>query len=80
MPENLTHAEVNSKTDPSVAKQYDDETPKDQQMYARPRYNVRVLSQSANFLNCYLGSSSQIGTVSLDKTPTYHSPHFEELH
>jgi abnormal spindle-like microcephaly-associated protein len=32
MPENLTHAEVNSKTDPSVAKQYDDETPKDQQI------------------------------------------------
>jgi abnormal spindle-like microcephaly-associated protein len=32
MPENLTHGEVNSKTDPSVAKQYDEETPKDQQI------------------------------------------------
>jgi abnormal spindle-like microcephaly-associated protein len=32
MPEHLTHGEVNSKTDPSVAKQYDDETPKDQQI------------------------------------------------
>jgi general stress protein 26 len=31
MPEPLKASEVNSKTDPSVAKQYDNETPKDQQ-------------------------------------------------
>ncbi|KAH7401516.1 blue light-inducible protein Bli-3 [Pyrenochaeta sp. MPI-SDFR-AT-0127] len=30
MPETLHASEVNSKTDPSVAKQYDDETPRDQ--------------------------------------------------
>lgn len=32
MPQPLTADEVNSKTDPSVSKQYDDETPKDQQV------------------------------------------------
>jgi abnormal spindle-like microcephaly-associated protein len=32
MPDQLKTSEVNSKTDPSVAKQYDDETPKDQQI------------------------------------------------
>lgn len=32
MPEDLKHSEVNSQTDPSVAKQYDTETPKDQQI------------------------------------------------
>jgi abnormal spindle-like microcephaly-associated protein len=32
MPDQLKASEVNSKTDPSVAKQYDDETPKDQQI------------------------------------------------
>ncbi|EUC49691.1 hypothetical protein COCMIDRAFT_83880 [Bipolaris oryzae ATCC 44560] len=32
MPEQLKASEVNSKTDPSVAKQYDEETPKDQQI------------------------------------------------
>ena len=31
MPESLKQEEVNSKTDPSVAKQYDNETPKDEQ-------------------------------------------------
>jgi hypothetical protein len=32
MPETLTQTEVNSKTDPSVSKQYDNETPKDKQI------------------------------------------------
>jgi general stress protein 26 len=32
MPEQLTQQEVSSKTDPSVSKQYDDETPKPQQI------------------------------------------------
>ena len=32
MPEQLTQQEVSSKTDPSVSKQYDDETPKSQQI------------------------------------------------
>lgn len=32
MPDTLKQGEVNSKTDPSVAKQYDNETPKDQQI------------------------------------------------
>lgn len=32
MPETLHASEVNSRTDPSVAKQYDNETPKDQQV------------------------------------------------
>ncbi|MCJ1428909.1 hypothetical protein MMC29_006820 [Sticta canariensis] len=32
MPQALTAAEVNSKTDPSVSKQYDNDTPKDQQV------------------------------------------------
>lgn len=32
MPEHLTHDEINSQTDPSVAKQYDSSTPKEQQI------------------------------------------------
>jgi hypothetical protein len=32
MPETLTQNEVNSKTDPSVSKQYDNETSKEQQI------------------------------------------------
>jgi hypothetical protein len=32
MPENLTQGEVNSQTDPSVAKQYDNDTPKEEQI------------------------------------------------
>jgi hypothetical protein len=32
MPDTLHESEVSSKTDPSVAKQYDSETPKDQQI------------------------------------------------
>ena len=32
MPDTLHESEINSKTDPSVAKQYDNETPKDQQI------------------------------------------------
>lgn len=32
MPETLTKSEVDSKTDPSVSKQYDNETPKEQQI------------------------------------------------
>lgn len=31
-PEDLTKSEINSQTDPSVAKQYDDEIPKDKQV------------------------------------------------
>jgi hypothetical protein len=32
MPEKLTHEEINSQTDPSVSKQYDNETSKEQQI------------------------------------------------
>jgi hypothetical protein len=32
MPETLHQSEINSKTDPSVSKQYDNETPKEQQI------------------------------------------------
>lgn len=32
MPDALKQSEVDSKTDPSVSKQYDNETPKDQQI------------------------------------------------
>jgi hypothetical protein len=32
MPETLTQGEINSQTDPSVSKQYDNETPKDKQI------------------------------------------------
>jgi abnormal spindle-like microcephaly-associated protein len=32
MPSDLKTSDINSQTDPSVARQYDDETPKDQQM------------------------------------------------
>lgn len=38
MPESLNRSEVDSKTDPSVAKQYDTETPKDQQI--KDLYNM----------------------------------------
>lgn len=32
MPSELKTSDINSQTDPSVARQYDDETPKDQQI------------------------------------------------
>jgi abnormal spindle-like microcephaly-associated protein len=32
MPSDLKQSDINSKTDPSVARQYDDETPKEQQI------------------------------------------------
>lgn len=50
MPENPTHAEINSKTDPSVAKQYDDETPKEQQI--KDLFNM-IDGKKVSMLNTY---------------------------
>jgi len=50
MPANLTQDEINSQTDPSVAKQYDHETPKDQQF--KELYEM-IDSQKIGMLNTY---------------------------
>jgi len=53
MPEQLTHDEVNTKTDPSVAKQWDETTPMHEQfeeLYGRTVPFEEVRAQQANFL------------------------------
>lgn len=50
MPETLTQSDINSKTDPSVAKQYDDETPKDKQIQ---EFFKLVDSKKVCMLNTY---------------------------
>jgi len=50
MPDQLKASEVNSKTDPSVSKQYDNETPKDQQI---EEFYKMVDSKKICMLNTY---------------------------
>jgi general stress protein 26 len=50
MPETLTKGEVDSKTDPSVAKQYDNETPKDKQIQ---QFYEMVDGKKIGILNTY---------------------------
>jgi len=58
MPEPLHKGEVDSKNDPSVAKQYDNETPKDQQI---KQFFEMVDGKKIGMLNTYrngVGSSA----------------------
>jgi hypothetical protein len=63
MPETLTKNEVNSKTDPSVSKQYDNETSKDQQI---KDFFELVDGKKIGILNTYrkgLGKCSTLGSI-----------------
>jgi hypothetical protein len=50
MPETLHQSEVDSQTDPSVAKQYDNETPKDKQIQ---QFFEMVDGKKIGMLNTY---------------------------
>jgi hypothetical protein len=50
MPETLHQSEVNSQTDPSVSKQYDNETPKDKQIQ---QFFEMVDGKKIGILNTY---------------------------
>mgnify|MGYP006877410630 CR=1 FL=1 len=63
MPDQLKASEVNSKTDPSVAKQYDDETPKDQQI---EEFYKMVDAKKICMLNTYRNG---VGTPFLSPLP-----------
>lgn len=65
MPETLHQSEIDSKTDPSVAKQYDNETPKDKQIQ---EFFDLVDSKKVCMLNTYRDG---VGTYFL----TYLHPH-----
>jgi hypothetical protein len=56
MPENLTRDEINSQTDPSVAKQYDTETSKVQQI---SDFFEMVDGQKVSMLNTYRNGVGQ---------------------
>lgn len=58
MPEGLTAQEVGSKTDPSTAKQYDHETPKDQQW--KELYEL-IDGQKISMLNTYRSGVGAVG-------------------
>ncbi|OCL13753.1 hypothetical protein AOQ84DRAFT_282480 [Glonium stellatum] len=58
MPEQVKPSEINSQTDPSVAKQYDAETPKDQQF--KEFYNL-VDGQKIGLLNTYRHGVGPVG-------------------
>jgi len=58
MPEGLDPQEVSSKTDPSVAKQYDDETPKDQQF--KDLYEL-IDGQKISMLSTYRPGIGPVG-------------------
>lgn len=48
MPEQLTKQEVTSKTDPTVAKQWDDETPSAQKFEARLMKTLHSMTSLSN--------------------------------
>jgi len=58
MPDTLTQSEIDSKTDPSVAKQYDNETPKDQQV--KELYEL-VDSKKIGLLSTYRNGVGPVG-------------------
>jgi hypothetical protein len=62
MPETLHQSEVDSKTDPSVSKQYDDETPKDKQVQ---QFYEMVDGKKIGILNTYRNG---IGSYSISYT------------
>ena len=58
MPEALKASEVNSQTDPTVAKQYDNETPKDQ---AFKEFYELVDKEKIGMLNTYRNTVGPVG-------------------
>ncbi|KAJ4348505.1 uncharacterized protein N0V89_009882 [Didymosphaeria variabile] len=58
MPEPLKQSEVNSKTDPSVAKQYDNEAPKEQQI--KDLFNM-IDGKKIGMLNTYRNGVGPVG-------------------
>jgi len=58
MPEQPTTSEINSKTDPSVSKQYDNDTPKDQQW--KELYEL-IDSDKITLLNTYRKGTGPVG-------------------
>ncbi|KAF2732783.1 hypothetical protein EJ04DRAFT_440346 [Polyplosphaeria fusca] len=58
MPEPLTQGEISSQTDPSVSKQYDTSTPKDQQI---KEFFSTVDSQKICMLNTYRNGTGPVG-------------------
>ncbi|KAF2827695.1 hypothetical protein CC86DRAFT_393769 [Ophiobolus disseminans] len=58
MPDTLHQGEVDSKTDPSVAKQYDNETPKEQQM---KQFFEMVDGKKVGMLNTYRNGVGPVG-------------------
>ncbi|KAJ4300791.1 hypothetical protein N0V90_002879 [Kalmusia sp. IMI 367209] len=58
MPEQLKHNEVDSQTDPSVAKQYDNETPKEQQI--KDLFNM-IDGKKIGMLNTYRNGVGPVG-------------------
>jgi len=58
MPETLTKGEVDSKTDPSVSKQYDNETPKDKQIQ---QFYEMVDGKKIGILNTYRNGVGPVG-------------------
>lgn len=58
MPEHPSTSEINSKTDPSVTKQYDNETPKDQQF--KELYEI-IDSDKITLLNTYRKGTGPVG-------------------
>lgn len=58
MPEQPKHQEINSETDPSVAKQYDNKTPKDEQW--KDLYKI-IDGKNISMLNTYRKSTGPVG-------------------
>ena len=58
MPEQLKKSEIDSKTDPSVAKQYDDSTPKDEQF--QDLYHI-VDDKKVGIMNTYRNGIGAVG-------------------
>jgi len=60
MPEPLTRDEVNSQTDPSIAKQYDNETPKEEQI--KDLFNM-IDGKKIGMLNTYRNGVGPVGRL-----------------
>jgi hypothetical protein len=69
MPSDLKQSDIDSKTDPSVARQYDDETPKDQQI---KQFFEMVDGKKICMLNTYRNG---VGTSPSPPSSKKKSPH-----
>ena len=75
MPESLKSSEVNSQTDPSVAKQYDNESPKEQQI--KDLFNM-IDGKKIGMLNTYRNG---VGRFNPSTMHTYiHTPYHPSTH